>query len=312
MLRMTSACVIAALACGCGGSPGDKEPATKPWSGPATETAAQAPAETTTEAGATTVEVAGPPRQNKFLRLAVSNGGFATGAPAAPSGLRYYTVQLRGTSRSSSDVAIETGPFVFAQNEAGCISRPVADATWLTQPFGDRMMFSGKGPTEGQLAFLVPADSQRIRVLIAPAGPGALVVPAGEDFTPAWPEPIRTIEDGSTLRVLVLPAPEQRPALSTPAVGREQVVLDFVVENLTTEQGIEFTTSQQLRMIDASGRFVQPSAATKDVACRLDDGDVVPPGHARRFLAAYDMPAGEPRRLQYRGFEVDEVSVDLP
>jgi hypothetical protein len=160
------------------------------------------------------------------------------------------------------------------------------------------------------LAFLVPDDTQKIRVLIAPAT-GDLVVPAGEDFTPTWPPAVQTIEDGSTLRVLVLPDPARPAALPPPAAGREQVVLDFVIENLKTTQGIEFQTSQQLRLAGPTGSFVQPSALTKLLGCRLDDGDVIPPGHARRLMVIYDMPAGAPRRLQYRGFETDEVTVDL-
>jgi hypothetical protein len=38
---------------------------------------------------------------------------------------------------------------------------------------------------------------------------------------------------------------------------------------------------------------------------------VVPGGHARRFMAVYDVPAGMPLQLQYRGFEVNEVTVEL-
>jgi hypothetical protein len=241
----------------------------------------------------------------------VTNGGFATGGLAAPAGLRNYTVSLRGRSRSQSDVAIEVKPFVFAQNERGCVSRPIMDAAWLKQPFGNAMVFSGDHPTEGQLAFQVPADTQRIRVLIAPAGAGALIVPVGEDFEPSWPAPIQTIEDGNTLRVLVLPAAAPAPGLAAPVAGRELLVLDYVIENLKSEQGIEFTTSQQLRLVGPAGSFIQPSALTEQIGCRLDDGDVIPPGHARRFQAAYDVPAGTPRRLQYRGFEVDEITFDL-
>jgi len=163
----------------------------------------------------------------------------------------------------------------------------------------------------GKLAFLVPDDTQRVRVLIAPAGDGALVVPAGEDFAPSWAPPVQTIEDGSRLRVLVLPDPARPAALLPPAAGCEQVVLDFVIENLKATQGIEFTTSQQLRLAGFDGTFVQPLALTKQLGCRLDDGDVIPPAHARRLMVVYDMPAGARRRLQYRGFEVDEISVDL-
>jgi hypothetical protein len=64
--------------------------------------------------------------------------------------------------------------------------------------------------------------------------------------------------------------------------------------------------------MDSAGNFIQPAAATGELGCRLDDLDVVPPGHVRRLMAAYDVPAGTSMRLQYRGFEVDEISVDLP
>ena len=87
-------------------------------------------------------------------------------------------------------------------------------------------------------------------------------------------------------------------------------MLDVVIENLT-QQGIEFTTSQALRFEMPDGQFIQPSPLTQQLTCRLDDGDVVPPGHSRRLMLVYDLPAGQPRRLQYRGFEVDQVSVDL-
>ena len=90
------------------------------------------------------------------------------------------------------------------------------------------------------------------------------------------------------------------------------VVLDFVIENLKSTQGIEFTTSQQLRLVDPQGAFVQLDASTKELGCRLEDGDVIPPGQARRFMASYELPAGAPLRLQYRGFEVEEATVDLP
>jgi hypothetical protein len=32
---------------------------------------------------------------------------------------------------------------------------------------------------------------------------------------------------------------------------------------------------------------------------------------ARRLMLVYEMPAGTPRRLQYKGFEVNETTVDL-
>jgi hypothetical protein len=64
--------------------------------------------------------------------------------------------------------------------------------------------------------------------------------------------------------------------------------------------------------MDPAGKFIQPAESTKELGCRLDDLDVVPPGQVRRLMVAYDVPAGAPKRLQYRGFAVDEVTVDLP
>lgn len=300
--------VFAAFACGCGGPSPDK--------GREASAASDAPTQSALKAGdgspSAHTPISGTLRQNRYLKLAVTEAGFAPANHSAPPGLRYYTVGLRGVGRSSgNDFVLEFQKFVFAQNERGCISHPEPNATWLKHPFGETALFSAAEPIEGQLAFLVPDDTQHVRVLIAPASGDGFAVPAGDDFTPTWPTPIQTIEDGSTLRVHVLPSPAQPAALPPPAAGREQVVLDFVIENLKTTQGIEFQTSQQLRLAGLAGSFVQPAALTKQFGCRLDDGDVIPPGHARRFMVVYDTPAGAPRRLQYRGFEVDELSVDL-
>lgn len=304
--------VVAALACGCGKPSPDKDL----QAAPAQESTPTQPAPdaSSDEGGSSTglQAVSGSARASKYMELGVIEAGFDVRGPPPTSGQRHYTVGLRGTGRPrGSDFALEVERFVYAQNDQGCISRPDLNATWLKQPLGSTAVFSRGQQTEGQLSFLVPEDTKRLRILVAAGGAGDLVVPAGEDFTPSWPGAVQTIEDGATLRVLVLPGPEKPPVLPPPASGREQVVLDVVIENLTADQGIEFTTSQQLRMVDKSGKFVQPSAATQNIGCRLDDGDVIPPGHARRLMVAYDMPPGEPRRLNYRGFEVDEISVEL-
>lgn len=263
--------------------------------------------------------VAGGPRENSYLRLEVTEAGFWPDR-AAPSGLRYYTVGLRGTSRSESaqllgrskgdDMILDVRRFVFAQDERGCISRPERDVTGVANLIGDSITFPRSGHVEGRLVFLVPDDTKQIRVLVAPAGEG-LIVPAGPDFTPAWPTPIHTIDDGSLMRVHVLPIAPAPAALPPPGAGRELVVVDVAVENSSATQGVEFQTSQQLRLVDAGGRFIQLSPLTERLACRLADGDVIPPGHTRRLQAVYDMPAGAPRRLQYRGFEKDQATVEI-
>jgi hypothetical protein len=266
-------------------------------------------------------KVAGNPKENAILRLEVTEAGFFPAAGAPSPGRRYYTVTLRGTSRSASgqllggskgdDVMIDVRKFVFAQNDRGCLSQPELDVTAVPNLFGDSMTFSPSKPIEGRLTFLVPEDSERVRVLIAPAGSDGLAVPAGPDFTPAWPKPIDTIEDGTTMKILVLPTPAVPPGLPAAAAGREYVALDVVVQNLKKDEGIEFQPSQQLRLMDPAGKFVMASTATQQLGCRMNDSEVIPPGQARRLMAVYEMPAGAARRLHYRGFEKEEAIVAI-
>jgi hypothetical protein len=151
-----------------------------------------------------------------------------------------------------------------------------------------------------------------VRLLIAPGGEDGLIVPAGEDFTPSWPRPVQTIDDGTTMRVHVLPLASIPAHIPAPAAGRELIAIDVAIETLKTDQGIEFQASQQLRLAGPAGSFMQPSAAlTKLAGCTLDDNDIVPPGHVRRLMAIFDMPAGSPVRLQYRGFEKEEAIVQI-
>jgi hypothetical protein len=267
--------------------------------------------------------VTAAPRENGYLKLQVTEAGFWPADRAAPPGLRYYTVGLRGTSKSDSadpvfaqtkgnDVLIDVRRFVFGQNDQGCMFRPERDAAGVERLIGDSIAFPLARNVEGRLVFLVPEDTKHVRVMLAPAGEG-LVVPAGPDFTPDWPTPLHRIDDGATLRVRVMPSPRPPASLPAPAAGREHVVLDVAVENRLSEQGVEFQSSQQLRLVDAGGRFVQASAPlTKQLGCRLDDGDVIPPGQTRRLQLVFDMPAGAARRLQYRGFEKEEATVELP
>jgi hypothetical protein len=301
--------VLALAIAGCSGPPpGAQQNAGAPGSASAGQ-AQPVPAATAESSGVSAVFSV--PRRNSYLQLAATEAGFDSRSPAPPPGQRYYTVGLRGTSVSRADFVLEVRPFTFAQNERGCISRADPSAAWLARPLGPTAVFAADKPTEGQISFLVPEDTQRIRVLIAPAQGDSLAAPAGEAFQPAWPAPIRTIEDGTTLRVLVLPPLPVPAKLGDAPAGHKYVLLDFVIENLKNTQGIEFATSQQLRLVDARGGFVQPSALTQQIGCRLDDGDVIPPGQSRRFNVAYEIPAGTPLRVQYRGFEVEEASVDL-
>jgi hypothetical protein len=255
--------------------------------------------------------IIGTARQNTRLQMAVSQAGFVQSP--APAGFRRFVVGLRGVSRSPTDVVdMPLGKFVFAQTDQGCVVSPERESNELTRPFGEQASFPPSNSNEGQLAFLVPADTENVRVLITPSGTGSITLPAGPDFTPVWPKPSQTVLDGSTLRLHVLPPSPARPAgLPAPASGREHVLLDLVIENLKSDQGIDFDVTQQLRLVDAHGEFIEPSSLSSRFACRLGEGDAVPAGNARRFTLVYDMPTGSPIKLQYRGFEKDEAVIAI-
>lgn len=310
-------CAVALLAGGCGGAQHDEGDATAATPA-ATASSDQAIGST---AAASPPKVSGTPKENDILRLQVIEAGFFPAAPAPSPGRRYYTVGLSGTSRSASgqllgaskgdDVTVDVRQFVFAQDERGCISRAEPGVAGVTNLFGGSMTFSPARPSEGRLVFMVPDDARKVRVLIAPAGSDGLAVPAGDDFTPSWPPPLHTIDDGTTMKILVLPSPAATARLAPPTAGNELVMLDVVVQNLSNEHGIEFQPTAQLRLMDAAGKFVVSSAATKQLGCRMDDNDVIPPGHARRVMALYELPAGTPRRLHYRGFERPEAVIEI-
>lgn len=254
----------------------------------------------------------GGARQNDVLQLAVTEAGFSQAA-TPPPGQRYYTVGLRGMSRSPTDIVdLQFGEFVFLQNDQGCVSQPERKTEGLTRPFGNVASFPPTSPNEGQVLFLVPESTKQARLLVTPRLGGSITLPAGPDFTPSWPAPQATIEDGSVMKVHILPTPPRPASLPAPAAGREYVLLDVVIENLKAGQGVEFQGTQQLRLLNADGGFLQPSSPlSNSLPCSLGDTGVIPAGGTRRFQYVYDVPAGMPLKLQYRGFEKDEVVVEI-
>lgn len=254
----------------------------------------------------------GPVRENAVVQVAVGEAGFGPAGRQAPPGLRYYTVSLRGQSKSPKDVIRIPLQLMYAQNDRGCISTAESDMANLARPFERGAQFVPGAPNEGDIAFLVPDDTKDVRLIIASAQPGVgpLVLPSRQDFTPTWPSPQASLTDGTTMKVHVLPAPKRPAGLPGAAAGRELVVLDIVLENLTQTQGIDFQTSQQLRLMDGRN-FIEPMPLSHQLPCRLGESGVIPPGTARRLTLVYDVPAGLALKLQYRGFEQDEATLDI-
>jgi hypothetical protein len=251
----------------------------------------------------------GAPRTNALLRLALTEASPRTDA-GDPAGLRSYVVGIRGSSLSMNDIVdVPFKQFVFLMNEQGCLAQPVRQADGLSRPFGEVGSFPPTGANEGQLAFLMPEGSRSLKLLVRPAQGGTIDLPAGDDFVPRWPAPAHTFEDGSTMKVHLLPAPA-RPA-SLPAADGRQILLDVAVENLSKTRGIEFQPIQ-LRLAMPDGGFVDPSPRSGSVPCRLDGDGVVPAGGVRRFLLVYDVAGEGAPRVNFRGFELNEATAPLP
>lgn len=261
---------------------------------------------------ATPPSTLGPPRANTVLQLALTDAGFRDEEPVSPSGLRSYVVGVRGTSRTMKDIVdVPFDKFVFLMTDQGCLAQPQKTPQGLSRPFGRVGSFPPTGANEGQLAFLIPRDSRSAKLLIRPAQGGPIDLPAGADFAPAWPTPTHTFVDGTTMRVHLLPAPARPASLAPAADGRRQLLLDVAVENLSPKSGIEFQTVQ-LRLAMADGSFAEPSPLSAQLPCRLDGDGVIPAGGVRRFQLVYDIAADAAPRVNFRGFELQESTADLP
>jgi hypothetical protein len=251
------------------------------------------------------------PAQNELLELAVTEAAWAANAPPAPEGFRYFVVGVRGSSRSPGNIVqLELDKYVFLEDEQALVAQPVQNANWLPRPFKGLAPFLPGAPNEGQLAFLLPADTQKTMLLLRPPAGGGLDLPAPDRVSPSWPRPAGTIADGSTLKLHYLPAGPLPQGLRPPPPGREYRVLDVVAENLLAK-GVEVQPNQQFRLQDANGAFYAPAPDTNRLRFHPTGRGVVPPSGARRLQMLYLVPAGQALRLAYRGFETTQT-IDLP
>ena len=258
-------------------------------------------------ADAPAVPLAGASKQNETLALVATEAGWSENTPPPPPGMRYFTLGLRGTGRTTDNlVLLDLGRCGFLQTDQGFIAAP-EQAGWLRRPFGPHAVFLRDYPNEGQLAFLLPADTQNVRFLLRPQSGSAIDLPVHEDFTPAWPQPTGVITDGTTLRVLRLPPPAPPTDLPPPAAGRRYLVVDVLVENLRPAQTLEVEIARQLRVLDANGAAYGVSPESSRLQYRPTGTAVIPAAAARRFQILYLVPATEPLRLEYRGFERSET-----
>ena len=244
----------------------------------------------------------GASRSNDLADLAVTSATWLE-APPSVSGTKTLVVGIRGISRQNAIAQIPFGDFGFLQTDQGCVARPEIRSPEITRPMAPMGRFLPFVPSEGQLAFTVPADTQSATLLVRLRGVGPIDLPALGDGSVRKPPFLATHEDGKVLRVHVVGTGAPPAGLSPPREGFEHLVVDYVVENLTTGSGLELQLAPQFAPAEAQGTKYEPAPESQRLPCRLAGANVVPAGSWRRFSLLYAVPPGQPLTLEYRGFE---------
>ena len=242
----------------------------------------------------------GASRSNEIVDLAVTGTAWAEGGGA---GLKTLVVSVKGISRKNAIADVPFGDFGFLQTGAGCVAQPDKQSAAVKKPLAPIGRFLPMVPNEGQLAFTVPADTRSAVLMLRAQSATPIELPALGDGSVRRPSPSAAHEDGKVLRVGVIGTSAAPAGLSAPPAGSELLVVDYLVENLTTGSGLELQPGPQFALADASGRKYEPEPASAQLPCRLTGSNVVPAGGWRRFSLLYSVPAGQPLTLQYRGFQ---------
>jgi hypothetical protein len=252
----------------------------------------------------------GASRSNSAVDLAVTGANWSSG-PADRPGTRTLIVGVKGISRKEAIADIPFGEWGFLQTDQGCIARPENRAEGVARPLSPMGRFPPFAPSEGQLAFVVPADTKSATLMLRVREPGgSLDLPAVGNAKPAWPTPASTVTDGDVLKVHLLPGTAVPAGVPAASSGSERIALDLVVENLRASDGVELQLDQQFRLVTADGKRIAPSGDSAHAPCSLT-GDVVPAATSRRFTLVYDVPPGQPLQFEYRGFNVKSEVVKV-
>jgi hypothetical protein len=255
-------------------------------------------------------DLGGASRSNSAVDLVVTGVNWANG-PADRPGTRTLIVGVKGISRKEAIADIPFGEWGFLQTDQGCVARPENRAEGVSRPLSPVGRFPPFAPSEGQLAFVVPADSKSATLMLRVREPGgSLDLPVVGNAKPAWPSPASTITDGDVLKVHRLPGTAVPAGVPPAPSGAERIALDLVVENLRAGDGIELQLGQQFRLVTPDGKRIAPSGDSAHAPCSLT-GDVVPAATSRRFTLVYDVPPGQPLQFEYRGFTVKSELVKV-
>jgi len=244
----------------------------------------------------------GASRSNDLVDLTVTGATWSEAPPSVP-GTKTLVVGIKGISRQNAIAQIPFGDFGFLQTDQGCVAQPEIRVPQITRPMAPMGRFLPFVPSEGQLAFAVPADTQGALLMVRLRQGGPLDLLVIGDGTARKPPTLATHEDGKVLRVHIVGTGTPPAGLRQPREGFEHLVVDYMVENLKTGSGLELQLAPQFALADDQGTKYVPDQSSRQMPCRLTGPNVVPAGGWRRFSLLYVVPAGQPLSLKYRGFE---------
>jgi hypothetical protein len=249
--------------------------------------------------------VAGPAR-NQILAASVygAQNVAEAGTAQAPADSRFLLVDVGVTSLAPGQIAqVDLTKFVYLIEDGVYQYRPAAEIPGLAHQFHGMINFLPEFERRGQLAFVVPAQTGRLELLISAAriDPLSLVVTPDIAARPQ-PQPEATIQDGDVAEILINDARllDSVAGEAAPA-GERFLVLDVTAVNKSATQGVAFQPGQF--SLTGSGRQFAYSPATTNLRHGLAQERVVPARSRARFEVAFAVPSGGAElRVRYQGF----------
>jgi hypothetical protein len=223
---------------------------------------------------------------------------------------KYAVVQLGGTGKAEGSlVQAELENYAYLRDSQGNTFTPAKDVSAPGQ-FKGMVQFLPGTLQRGSLVFPVPEQHGALTFVLPLPGypPLELNLPdsatgSGARLTTATAPTLFTVSDGGTLEVQIHGA-HWAPTLgdAQPEGGKRFLVLDLTLVN-KLDQGIEFQTSQQLKLLNGEEEILADTDAMQKLAHPLNEDSVVPAHGRGRFEVAYQVPSNAGKLvLYYRGF----------
>lgn len=237
------------------------------------------------------------------------------GSISAAGGDMYAVVQMGCTGKSEGSlVQVELENYAYLRDPQGMTFTPAKDVSAPGQLKGMVQFLPGT-LQRGSLVFSVPAQHGALTLVLNLPGypPLELSLPntatggAAASVAASQAPVLFTISDGDTLDVQihgVRAAPNLGDA--QPEQGKRFVVLDLSLVN-KVEQGIEFQTGEQLKLLNGGEEILADTSSMEKLAHPLVENSVVPAHGRGRFEVAFQAPTNATKLvLYYRGFNREE------